>query len=678
MPDFIGHSIGRYHVIEKLGVGGMATVYKAFDTRLDRNVAIKFLRPDAVQDPTFLKRFEREAKALASLSHPKIVKIMEYGEYQGYPYLVMEYIPGGTLKQKMGSPMPWTDAAQLAAVLAHTLGYIHQHGIIHRDIKPSNFLFNEAGQPMLTDFGIAKMIEKSDNLQLTMAGVGIGTPEYMAPEQGSGQTIDYRADIYALGIVFYELVTGKKPFQADTPMAVVFKQISAPLPSPKSFVPALPDIVEQVILKALAKEPSDRYQNMGEFALALERIVEINPPPQQKPVLKSQPVDQDATKIYRPSQQSANQLLTPPVIQPISYPNNQPVTPRSFPVPDTQNLPTSADGIPVSSPPQYPASGSQVQPEKKSQTLLWLLIPILILGCLILVLGAYIGFTYYQNQVSIANANSTATNVSLTGTAESRAATATAKSVQSTRQSRESTQQALTQIANATATALSFDATSTAQSYNATATAQNAVPTSTPTIVYSSDPLHPEWNVVFNDTFDNGSSWNIGPQSNEWWHGSVDVTNDRLRWEATAFQGFVIYSAPSLPTYQDFVLKVDAKQVSGAPVARYGVYFRNNSSDDKYYFSIDGHDQSYSLYTWQNNIWTNLIWSYDQSILSDNYNEIVVSTAGTLLTFFINGSQIDQITDSTLSNGWLGLAIELPNANDSAVFEFDNFQVQAP
>ncbi len=277
MPGLTGQSIGHYHIREQLGEGGMATVYKAYDTRLERDIALKVLRAEIFSPillQQVLQRFERESKSLAKLSQPNIVNILDYGEYESMPYLVMEYLPGGTLKQKLGQPIPWQQAIHLLIPVADGLSYAHQHGIIHRDVKPANILLKETGVPVLTDFGIAKLLENVDGQTLTTSGVGIGTPEYMAPEQGMGsKNIDARADIYALGIVFYEMVTGRKPYMADTPMAVVLKQISDPLPHPTQFVPGLPEEVENVLFKALAKQPDDRYQDMTAMLAALESLL---------------------------------------------------------------------------------------------------------------------------------------------------------------------------------------------------------------------------------------------------------------------------------------------------------------------------------------------------------------------------------------------------------------------
>jgi len=275
-PLSAGQSLGRYHILEQLGEGGMATVYKALDTHLERQVAIKVIRREALPPEmlsTVLARFEREAKSLARLSHPNIIKVHDFGEYEGAPYLVMEYVPGGTLKRFTGTPMPWKEALRLLLPVMRAVSYAHSQNIIHRDIKPANILITATGEPMLSDFGIAKILEAGEGTTLTGTGVGIGTPEYMAPEQGIGQPIDQRTDIYATGVVLYELVTGRRPFVADTPMAVVLKHVTDPLPSPKKFVPDLPNSVEWILAKALAKQAEDRYPDMDSFVSALERLV---------------------------------------------------------------------------------------------------------------------------------------------------------------------------------------------------------------------------------------------------------------------------------------------------------------------------------------------------------------------------------------------------------------------
>jgi serine/threonine protein kinase len=274
LTDLVGQTIGHYHILEQLGEGGMAVVYKAYDTRLERHVAFKIILPQKQHTEKFIKRFDREAKALAALSNPNIVKIIDYGEHDGLPYLIMEYLHGGTLKQKlMGKPVPWTDAIQVLIPIARALDYAHERKVVHRDIKPSNILITETGDPMVSDFGIAKILEAEETLDLTETGVGVGTPEYMSVEQAQGKAVDGRSDIYSLGVVFYEMVTGRKPYQADTPLAVIFKLASEPLPRPTQFASSLPESVEGVLLKMLARSPEDRYQNCGALVQALEKLL---------------------------------------------------------------------------------------------------------------------------------------------------------------------------------------------------------------------------------------------------------------------------------------------------------------------------------------------------------------------------------------------------------------------
>ena len=215
----------------------MAVVYKAYDTRLERDVAVKIIRSAAfpVEElEQVLKRFEREAKSLAKLSHPNIVNVHDYGEHDGSPYLVMEYLPGGTLKKVIGKPIPWQEAVRLLLPVARGVAYAHQRGILHRDIKPANVLITDSGEPMLSDFGIAKLFESGETTALTGSGMAIGTPEYMAPEQWNGVTSP-QSDLYSLGIVFYEMVAGRKPYIADTPAAILIKQATEPLPLPRQF-----------------------------------------------------------------------------------------------------------------------------------------------------------------------------------------------------------------------------------------------------------------------------------------------------------------------------------------------------------------------------------------------------------------------------------------------------------
>ncbi len=275
MNDLTGITIERYKILRELGRGGMAVVYRATDTMLDRNVAVKMIltdNPSRDKSEKLLKRFNREAKTLASLSHPNIVKVLDYGEYENMPYIVMEFISGGALKARMGKPIAYSDAAAMLAPVARALQHAHQQKIVHRDVKPENILINDSGQPMLSDFGILKVVDVEESQGLTGTGKIVGTPAYMSPEQIRGREIDGRSDIYSLGIVFFEMVTGRKPYNANTPIELSMQHLHDPIPKAKQFVRDLPVEVDQIIAKAIAKNPEDRFPSMAAFAQALEKL----------------------------------------------------------------------------------------------------------------------------------------------------------------------------------------------------------------------------------------------------------------------------------------------------------------------------------------------------------------------------------------------------------------------
>jgi tRNA A-37 threonylcarbamoyl transferase component Bud32 len=278
MDELAGKSFGPYKILDKIGEGGMAVVYKAYQESLGRYAAIKVLRADLARDEEFVARFRREALAVAQLNHPNILHVYDAGVAHGVYYMAMGFVEGGSLKDMIAQgPIEPAYAASIAAQLADALDYAHKQGIVHRDVKPSNVLMTRDGRPMLTDFGIAKALYES--AALTRTGVSIGTPEYMAPEQIQGQPVDGRTDIYSLGIVLYEMVTGWAPFSTPTPVATLYKQVNEPPPPLHQVNINVPDWLEGVVGKALAKRPEGRYQQAADLAAALRsRGVGGSPP----------------------------------------------------------------------------------------------------------------------------------------------------------------------------------------------------------------------------------------------------------------------------------------------------------------------------------------------------------------------------------------------------------------
>lgn len=262
MEDLSGRQFGPYRIVEPLGEGGMAAVYKAYQPGVDRYVAVKVLPRQLTNEAQFVKRFEQEARLLANLQHPHILPVFDYGQSDGYTYIVMPFIQSGTLADLLqGEPIALADVKRIIGQVGDALDYAHAQGLVHRDVKPSNILLDPRGNALLSDFGIAKLYEGTS--QLTNTGGIIGTPTYMSPEQGQGEPVDNRSDIYSLGVVLYQMVTGRVPYSAETPIAVIVKHIQDPLPPPRAVNPAVTPPVERIILKALAKEPQDRFASAG-------------------------------------------------------------------------------------------------------------------------------------------------------------------------------------------------------------------------------------------------------------------------------------------------------------------------------------------------------------------------------------------------------------------------------
>ena len=262
-----GSRLGRYEIVEELGRGGMATVFKAHDPTLNRDVAVKVLPATFADDPTFPDRFAQEAQAIARLNHPNILQIYDFGEDRGFTYIVVEYVPSGSLQDRLDGPFPLGEAIRVLQPLAEALDYAHSQGIVHRDIKPANVLIDTDSRPVLADFGLSRVMEHIS--RMTAPQTALGTPEYMSPEQALGHDSDHRSDLYSFGILAYQMLVGQTPFHANTPAATLMAHVHQPLPLPDTPGSLTIPAVSAVLVKATAKSPDERYSTAAEMVESL-------------------------------------------------------------------------------------------------------------------------------------------------------------------------------------------------------------------------------------------------------------------------------------------------------------------------------------------------------------------------------------------------------------------------
>jgi serine/threonine protein kinase/formylglycine-generating enzyme required for sulfatase activity len=664
MEGLTHRSFGQYTVIEPIRQGGMATVYKAYQESLDRYVAIKVLTYNS--DPQFVARFKREARAIAQLQHPNILPIYDSNEQDGMLYLVMQYIENGTtLGDLIDEPIESVRALQLVGRVLDALSYAHNRGIIHRDIKPANVLLPAPDWPMLADFGIVKL--RDDDQQLTNPGLVIGTATYMAPEQASGRPVDARTDLYATGVLLYEMVTGQVPFEADTPMALLTKHAYEPPPPPRSIIPSLSPEIETLLLRALEKNPAARYQTAAEMAedcaqvvmrikrsgtaqlprlyqegvqaleegrldLALarfEQIAVLDPAYQDSPALlevarsaqfRSRTEARQQLEQVRQRSTQAKQLGTRSTA-PLADLSSQPVTPASS-VPPAQ--PISAPATPPAIPAPVPAPPASIWVRQR--------VPLMI-GSALLVLALLALALLPALRPGTAGNPTTLLR----------------------------------------ATAANAGAPTTAAAAPTAADAPTAAPTAL------AELPAPAGKLAYADDFSAGAepSGLVGQQLAPDLALAVEpdgVYSMRLSQPNQTRWVFLPRLAAG-----DFSVQLDLSDASPdrSGGAAQGLVFRGRDSEHFYALLIDPRKGEYSLRKQDGaDNWTDLIAATSSALIQqqDGVNQLRLDAAGDSFTLYLNGVALDSARDSSYTFGMLGTIIANADASASTMY-FDNLKI---
>lgn len=628
--------IGRYEIKSELGRGGMATVFLAQDPLIGREVAVKVLPREFLHDPSFRQRFEREARTIAMLEHPAIVPIYDFGEDNGQPYIVMRYMKGGTLGDRLQSgPMGIKDATHVMERIGSALDRAHANGVVHRDLKPGNILFDEYNQAFLSDFGIVKV---QDTATLTSGGV-VGTPAYMSPEQVYGnRDIDGRSDIYTLGVILFEMLTGRIPFSGDNPTKLMMSHVMEPVPAIQKVNPALPSACNELIGRAMAKKPDERFPTASDLSEALKATA-----------------NNQASPFLRPSQEAT-------VVEPLPSPV-KPVTP---PPPKFNSRPEPVPSPPVFSPTPAPA------PSSSNRYLLPTIgvVVVLFLCCV----ASFIIVPLVAPELNPFGDNKTTPTVITQSTLE--ASNTPGAQNPNTPIPADNTP-TLTPPAPTpkppTATPDNSGANATATAIFATRIAEatvNAQPSPTPPPTFA--------NVIFDEDFNSEGNWGVGATDG----ATGEVSDGSYILSVTDSEG--IFWTTAGEEFDDGTYELEATHLSGPVNNGFGMMFRiDNSTDDFYLFEISS--DGFVWIGWcgsgcsevdllVGNGWVSSS-AINQGVFATNYLRLVAE--GPNFIFYINDIEVGRATDNRLSEGDIGLLVEALGDSGIIIISFDNFRITA-
>jgi hypothetical protein len=641
VEDLSGKTLGKYQIHSPLGQGGMAAVYKAFQPGVERYVALKILPRQYASDPEFTGRFEQEAKVIAQLQHPHILPVHDFGQADGYTFLVMPLVETGTLADLLkGFALPLGKIRTIISQIGDALDYAHSQGLIHRDVKPSNILIDRRGNCLLTDFGIAKMVQGTKHF--TATGGILGTPTYMSPEQGMGEKLTQTSDVYSLGVVLYEMATGKVPFDAETPLAVVIKHMNDPLPPPSKLKPEISRTLETVIMKALAKAPGDRFPTAADLVRAVRTAIPESIGEAAEVQISTVPRKELATAEELALGESAELAAATPTPVPLE-------------------------------PPLAP-----VEPARKQPGSLRRFGPWVVAGGLALLglcgLGTYAAIRVSGLFPSEAESQALETSLALeaqASTSESQAGTSQAEvDLAAT-----ATVVAVVQAARTASVELAAAGTSTAA----------APPTETSPSQAASLAELPaaHWPIVLAESFDsNLNGWvPFTDFSDEFGTRTFVFANGSYRWTVQPDRDVNLHDTPEMNALTDFYAAVTVRQTDGPDSADYGLAFRVISSegvDSFYSFSISD-TQQYSWQVLQDGEWTTLTpWTTSEAIIAGGINRVAVLAEGEHFAFFVNDQLVDEGENSDLIQGRAGVLVDLFDPGVSGEFVFDDFEVRQP